>query len=95
LGGLSGQEVSPCLRNRGRIYIVDGPPDRVESYPSAGAFAILKQTRRVQSSSYPYEVWHYKYTDGVNRPLTVKFVGVCKCGNYQQAVSSPEERELP
>ena len=81
--------------DRGRIYIVYGPPDRVESYPSAVAFAILKQTSRVQSSSYPYEVWHYRYTDGVTRPLTVKFVDVCKCGDYPEEVNSPKERELP
>jgi GWxTD domain-containing protein len=81
--------------DRGRIYIVYGPPDRVESYPSAVAYAILKQTSTVHSSSYPFEVWHYKYMDGVNRPMTVKFVDVCRCGNYQREINSPEEPELP
>ena len=81
--------------DRGRIYIVYGPPDRVEHNPSAVAQRILQPTSDVRNSSYPYEVWHYKRVDGMNRGVTVKFVDVCKCGNYQQEINSPEERELP
>jgi hypothetical protein len=33
--------------------------------------------------------------DGVNRPMTVKFVDVCRWGNYQREINSPEEPELP
>ena len=81
--------------DRGRFYIVYGPPDRVESHLSAHAQQIVQPTSDVRNSSYPHEVWHYKHMGSMNRDTTVKFVDVCRCGNYQWEINSPAEPELP
>jgi len=77
--------------DRGRIYILYGNPDSIDSHP-AGAGDVK-----------PYEVWHYnaiqQYAPAVqeaqgDRPLTLKkedvdmkFVDTCSCGNLRlQAV---------
>ena len=78
--------------DRGQIYIVYGPPDTVESRRSAG---ILEPASNAGNSAPPYEIWHYNHMDGTNRDVTVKFVDVCKCGNYQREIDSPTMPELP
>jgi GWxTD domain-containing protein len=81
--------------DRGRIYIVYGPPDRIDRNPSPVARGKLQPTSDGSSSGYPYEVWHYQHINGMNRDVTVKFVDTCKCGNYQRQTDPSEQRELP
>ena len=57
--------------DRGRMYILYGSPDEVESFPP--------QTERVDRNStrnsLAREVWRYKYIDGLGVRLHLTFVG--------------------
>jgi TonB family protein len=58
---------SPGWRSdRGRMYILYGKPDSVDSHPSGG--------------TYPYEVWHYHSADG--HGIDMMFEDTCQCGKY-------------
>jgi GWxTD domain-containing protein len=63
--------------DRGRIYILYGPPNSIEAHPD-GSTTIGR----------PYETWHYRVIQQ-HSPTTTKndvditFVDACNCGNYQ------------
>lgn len=60
--------------DRGRIYIVYGPPDEIESHPAS-------------ASAKPSEFWRYHllHIDGVDRHnVDMKFTDTCSCGEYEQ-----------
>ena len=52
--------------DRGRIYIMYGPPDRVDSQPDGDAAQ--------GTSPYPFEYWHYSYIHGVGANVILNFV---------------------
>ena len=52
--------------DRGRIYIMYGPPDRVDSQPDGDAAQ--------GASPYPFEYWHYSYIHGVGTNVILNFV---------------------
>jgi GWxTD domain-containing protein len=62
--------------DRGRIYIVYGPPDQIDSFPRPGG----------QFSPKPNDHWIYKSIDehGVTRKnVGMTFVDECSCGKYK------------
>ena len=59
--------------DRGRMYIVYGPPDEIESHPKGGP------------NSFPFEVWLYRNLEGIGNNVTVTFVDRTGDGNYQLA----------
>lgn len=53
--------------DRGRFYIMYGPPDSTESNPGF---------------SPPAETWRYESIQGLGRNVTVTFTDECRCGKY-------------
>jgi GWxTD domain-containing protein len=78
--------------DRGRIYILYGPPDEIDSHPQGGVY-----------SAKPFEMWRYRHIQEYAPPKEVivqgktelkaqtidrvnvimKFVDVCSCGDYR------------
>ena len=58
--------------DRGRIYIVYGPPDEMESHPKA--------------SPHPYEEWLYHFIDGMGYNVIVRFEDEDGSGLYRQTL---------
>ena len=52
--------------DRGRLYIMYGPPDEIESYSTR----TQDKTPGVDPSSYPLEVWHYRYLEGIGEDVS-------------------------
>ena len=59
--------------DRGRIYIVYGPPGEIKTEPARGSDDSVK----------PAEVWHYHVIMGYGKDVDLKFVDVCSCGDYR------------
>jgi GWxTD domain-containing protein len=72
--------------DRGRVYIVYGPPATIESHP-AGVDATGATTRR-------YEVWHYNSIEGMGEDVTAEFVDTCGCGNYYMTVDPAQKNPM-
>lgn len=66
--------------DRGRIYIVYGPPDKIESLPSG---RMKDKTPEGEEPLYPLEVWYYRYLEGVGMDVAIDFVDICACGDYR------------
>jgi len=77
--------------DRGRIYIVFGPPDAIDFHPSGQ----YQRASGARTSTLPYEVWSYRSIQGFGENVTVRFVDACHCGDYRQMSAASDDHELP
>ena len=57
--------------DRGRIYIMYGPPDEIESHPSG------------QDGRPPFEEWLYRYIEGIGNDVILEFIDPLSSGEYR------------
>src|SRR5262249_27277210 len=72
--------------DRGRIYIMYGPPDQIESHLTGGPYTRPTDEGGGDWSSYPFETWHYRYLEGTGQEVDVEFVDVCRCNDYRVTI---------
>jgi GWxTD domain-containing protein len=78
--------------DRGRIYIMYGKADEVESHPSGGVYDRPSYHGGGTTSTYPFEVWFYRYIAGVGSGIEIEFVDPTGSGEYRIA-RSPDEKD--
>jgi len=76
--------------DRGRIYIIYGPPDQVDNHFSAAGSESAERILGAGAIPYDWELWHYRYIDGVGKNVAIKFVDTCACGEYQIPVEKKD-----
>ena len=67
--------------DRGRIYIIYGPPDSIES-TTPGALKEKDGEKLAEALSAPVEVWQYRYLQGIGQEVKLQFIDVCRCGDF-------------
>jgi len=80
--------------DRGRIYIMYGKPDEIESHPSGGFYSRPAEEGGGETSTFPFETWRYRYLEGVGQEIIVEFVDPCMCGEYHMAKDRSEKDAL-
>jgi len=80
--------------DRGHIYIAFGPPDSIDSHPSGGAYQRPMEEGGGETSTFPFEVWHYRYLEGVGDNIDIEFVDTCMCGDYHFTIDRGEKDAL-
>ena len=80
--------------DRGRIYIMWGKPDSVDAHPSGGAYQRPIEEGGGETSTFPFETWHYRYLDGVGSNIDIEFVDTCQCGDYHFTIDRSEKDAL-
>jgi GWxTD domain-containing protein len=78
--------------DRGRIYIMFGKPDEIESHPSGGSYDRPAWEGGGTTSTYPFENWWYRYIEGVGSDVEIEFVDPTGSGEYRIA-RSPDEKD--
>src|SRR6266851_1876114 len=78
--------------DRGRIYIVWGKPDEIETHPSGGQYQREPQEGGGSTSTYPFERWFYRYLPGVGSGVEIEFVDPTGSGEYRIA-RNPDEKD--
>ncbi|HVT95661.1 MAG TPA: GWxTD domain-containing protein [Bryobacteraceae bacterium] len=78
--------------DRGRIYIMYGPPDEVESHPSGGSYERPIEEGGGETSTYPFEQWRYRYLDGIGSNIIIEFVDPTMSGEYRMT-NDPSEKD--
>ncbi|HEV2715142.1 MAG TPA: GWxTD domain-containing protein, partial [Terriglobales bacterium] len=53
--------------DRGRIYVVYGPADEIESHPSGGTYERPIEEGGGSTSTFPFEDWRYRYIEGIGQ----------------------------
>ena len=80
--------------DRGRIYIVFGKADEVESHPSGGTYERPMEEGGGETSTYPFEQWRYRYIEGIGQEVIIEFVDTCMCGEYHMTMDRSEKDAL-
>src|SRR6266480_5820997 len=80
--------------DRGRIYIVFGPADEVESHPSGGQYERPMEEGGGETSTYPFEDWRYRYIDGIGNDVIIEFVDPTMSGEYRMTMDPSEKDAL-
>ena len=68
--------------DRGHVYISFGKPDDIESHPSGGMYQRPQDEGGGSTSTFPFEIWHYRYIEGIGENVNLEFVDTCQCGDY-------------
>ncbi len=80
--------------DRGRIYIMYGKADEVESHPSGGTYERPMEEGGGSTSTYPFEQWRYRYLEGIGQEVIIEFVDTCMCGDYHMTMDRSEKDAL-
>ncbi len=65
--------------DRGRVYIIYGPPDEIETHPAGGAV------------THPFEQWRYRFIEGMGTNIIIEFVDSTGLGEYRMT-RDPSQR---
>jgi GWxTD domain-containing protein len=80
--------------DRGRIYIMFGPADEVESHPSGGTYERPIEEGGGSTSTYPFEKWRYRYIEGIGSDINIEFVDPTMTGEYRMTMDPSEKDAL-
>ena len=80
--------------DRGRIYIVYGPPDEIDSHSSGGSYQQSPEEGGGQITTFPFERWRYRYLQGVGTNIVIEFVDQTMSGEYHLTIDPTEKNAL-
>jgi GWxTD domain-containing protein len=80
--------------DRGHIYIAYGKADSIDSHPSGGSYDRPMDEGGGNTSTYPFEIWHYRYIEGIGDNIDIEFVDSCMCGDYHMTIDRSEKDAL-
>jgi GWxTD domain-containing protein len=80
--------------DRGRIYVMYGPADEIESHPSGGSYERPMEEGGGETSTFPFEDWRYRYLEGIGQEVIIEFVDTCMCGDYHMTMDRSEKDAL-
>src|SRR6202012_3762711 len=80
--------------DRGHMYIAYGKPDSIESHPSGGSYERPMEEGGGETSTFPFETWHYRYIEGIGDNIDIEFVDTCQCGDYHMTIDRSEKDAL-
>jgi GWxTD domain-containing protein len=78
--------------DRGRIYIMYGAPHEKETHPSGGSYERPSYEGGGSTTTYPFEIWFYRYLPGIGSGIEIEFVDPTGTGEYRIA-RSPDEKD--
>ena len=82
------------MTDRGHIYIAYGKPDDIDSHPSGGSYERPMEEGGGETATFPFEVWHYRYIEGIGDNIDLEFVDTCQCGDYHYTIDRSEKDAL-
>jgi GWxTD domain-containing protein len=89
-----GAGVRGAKTDRGRVYILHGPPDSIDAHPAGGPYQRTAEEGGGQTSTFPFEIWRYRNIDHVGQEVEIEFVDTCICGSYHITLDPNEKDAL-
>ncbi|MFZ0639349.1 MAG: GWxTD domain-containing protein [Candidatus Acidiferrales bacterium] len=80
--------------DRGRISLMWGKPDDVETHPSGGPYTRPADEGGGETSTYPFEDWTYRYLPGIGENVVIEFVDPTGSGEYHLTMDPSEKDAL-
>jgi GWxTD domain-containing protein len=80
--------------DRGRMYIMWGPADEVESHPTGGSYDRPMEEGGGSTTTYPFETWRWRYLEGIGENVILEFVDPSGSGEYHLTMDPSEKDAL-
>jgi GWxTD domain-containing protein len=80
--------------DRGRIYIMYGKPDNIDSHPMGGPYERPAEEGGGETETFPFETWTYRYLEGIGQEVEIEFVDDCNCGAYEMTMDRSRKDAL-
>jgi GWxTD domain-containing protein len=80
--------------DRGRIYIVYGPPDEIDDHSSGGTYDRPIEEGGGTTSTFPFVDWTYRYIEGVGSNIKIEFVDTTMSGEFRMSMDPSEKDAL-
>src|SRR5258707_4987741 len=80
--------------DRGRMYIMWGPADEVDSHPSGGTYDRPMVEGGGSTSTYPWETWRWRYLEGIGENVILEFVDPSGSGEFHMTMDPGEKDAL-
>jgi GWxTD domain-containing protein len=80
--------------DRGRMYIMWGPPDEIDSHPTGGTYDRPMEEGGGSTSTYPWETWRWRYLEGIGENIILEFVDPSGSGEYHLTMDPSEKDAL-
>src|SRR5256884_6510865 len=78
----------------GRMSIMWGPPDEIESHPTGGTYDRPMEEGGGSPSTYPWETWRWRYLEGIGENIILDFVDPSGSGEYHMTMDPSEKDAL-
>ena len=80
--------------DRGRIYIMYGPPEEIDSHHSGGRYRRPDSEGGGETYTFPFERWRCRYIDGIGTNIILEFVDAAMTGEYHLTMDPGEKDAL-
>src|SRR5271165_3329852 len=80
--------------DRGRMYIMWGPADEIDSHPSGGTYDRPMEEGGGSTTTYPWETWRWRYLEGIGENIILEFVDPSGSGEYHMTMDPSEKDAL-
>ncbi|MGB6462126.1 MAG: GWxTD domain-containing protein, partial [Candidatus Acidiferrum sp.] len=80
--------------DRGRMYIMWGPPDEIDSHPMGGTWDRPMEEGGGSTTTYPWETWRWRYLEGIGENIELEFVDPSGSGEYHLTMDPSEKDAL-
>ncbi len=80
--------------DRGRIYIIHGQPDSIEDHAAGETYYRPRSEGGGNTTTFAFEVWHYRHLEGVGSDIDVEFVDKSMSGHYELAMDEIDKDML-
>jgi len=80
--------------DRGKMYIMWGPADEIESHPTGGTYDRPMEEGGGSTSTYPWETWRWRYLEGIGENIILEFVDPSGSGEYHLTMDPSEKDAL-
>ena len=80
--------------DRGRIYIVYGPPDEIDDHSSGGFYERPPEEGGGETATYPFQQWRYRYVEGIGNNVILEFVDPTMSGEFHLTMDPSEKDAL-
>lgn len=77
--------------DRGRMYIMWGPPDSIESHSSGSTYNRPMSEGGGQTTVFGFDDWNYHYMEGIGQNITIEFVDPTGTGEYHITMDPGEK----
>lgn len=78
--------------DRGRTYIIHGPPNEIQSFKSGHAYDRPSHEGGGFTRTFPFEIWRYRHIEGVGPDVEIEFVDPSGSGEFRLA-RTPWEKD--